>query len=355
MRSFSAIAVLTLASALAAQQNIVYAGDNDAVNGYANAFPFGSVGCRQQELIPGSLFGPNPVIIQDLFVAPDDIAALPWTDSDVVYSDIEIRMGHTSATSMTTTWDTNLPPANATTVYRGPLRIHFVNHQWSPLGLPHPYLWNPSSPNDNLVVDIIHWSVADMGNPGPDINGYFMWAATPTARNVQRAYRIRWTTSQPTTAAGTDTSGPKLGFLLNDGNFVFHGGGCTGSSGNAPEIGVAPGTWPQLGSPLDLRLTNGPQSLVALLSFGIDTDGGGTYPVDLGVIGAPSCFVWHDDLVQSPAVATDPAGNASFLVPVPMDPSLWTTRIYATWVGIDPGANGLGLTTSGYASLILGS
>lgn len=347
-------ALLMAAIAPAQTQNIVYHDDTNPATGPANAFPFGSEGTRIQQLIPGSVLG-SRALIQDLFVAPAETTRIPWTTSEVVYADFEIRMGITTSATLTTNWANNLP--NPTTVYRGPLRVPFVRDQWTALGLPRAYLWAPTSANDNLVIDFIFWRVADYGSVQPDINGYFMWSHSSVPRTIQRAFLRGWTTSQPATAQNVDGNGIKLGFLLDDGNFVAHGGGCVGSSGLAPVISTPAGTWPQIGGTMTVELTDGPVNSIAFLNLGFDNlmSGGLTLPFDLALIGAPGCFLWHDIVASFPQVNTNANGAASTQVPIPNDPSLMAARVYASWLNADGGANGLGFTTSGYATIILGT
>lgn len=349
MRTTSLAVVFCCATIPAQTQNFAFIPDNVPTTGTINGFPFGSTGVRTQQLIPQSVLGSTPALIQDLFVAPTITSNNTGVaESEVFYGDIEIQMGLTQLTTLTNTWATNSPAP--TTVYRGPLRVRFVRDQWVPLGLPAPYLWLPTGPGDNLAVDFIVWSLIDRGAVP---TGYYMHVRSGGS---SRAYRIAWTGSQPPTSAGVDNAGIKLGFLRNDGNFVVHGGGCAGSSTLEPWIDVAPGTWPRVGLPLDVRLRQGPPSIGAALVLGFDptTVLGLPAPLDLGPFGAPGCFAWHDNAATGPFVATNAVGDASQIVGIPNLPGLLSLRVYSTWLCIDPLANNLGFTTSGFA-MILGT
>jgi len=342
--------LLPCALAPAQTQNIVYVPDNNAAVGTVNGFPFGNAGTRTQQIIPQSMIGSTPGLIQDLFVAPNITSGTTGAnDSEVVYGDIEIRMGITQLTTLTNTWATNC--TNPTTVYRGRLRVHFTRNVWTPLGMPASYLWLPLSPADNLVVDIITWSIVDRGVVP---TGYCM---SVHSGGLSRAYLINYGTTLSATSAGVDTYGVKLGFLFSDGNFVGHGGGCPGSSTLAPTIGVAPGTWPQLGSVLDVRLSQGPIGIGAALVLGFNTQtiAGLPLPLDLVLFGAPGCFAWHDSVATLPVVPTNATGDASQLIPIPNSAGLMSLRVYGTWLCIDPLANSLGATTSGYGTIIIGT
>lgn len=350
------IAVLLLAAAASAQQNIVHHDDPNPALGRANAFPFGSEGTRIQQLIPQSVLGGIPQIIQDLFVNPQinsPTASTVYNVSQVYYGDFEIRMGTTQLSTLTNDWASNLPMP--TTVYRGPLLVRFVRDEWVPLGLPASFLWLPLSPADNLVIDFIQWQVLDRGAVPPDVNGYFLNVYSSQTGGISRAYRRGWTAAQPATSAGVDGAGIKLGFLFNDGNFVGHDGSCPGSSGQVPAIGTPPGSYPQLGSPFTIELSQGPAGLAASLVLGFSTAAYGPFglPFDLAPFGAPGCVVWSAPEASVGIFPLDPTGAASFQLALPNLPQLSTLRVHASWICIDPTANLLGLVPSGYGTMIL--
>ncbi|MEO6594975.1 MAG: hypothetical protein ABIP94_09515, partial [Planctomycetota bacterium] len=176
-------------STLSAQsQNIIYHDDPNPTVGVANAFPFGARTVRTQQLIPQSVLGSTPALIQDLFVNPQISSNAMYTISQVYYGDFEIRMGITQLTTLTNTWTTNLP--NPTTVYRGPLLVRFERDQWVPLGLPNSYLWLPTAPADNLVVDFICWQVISTGVvPVASAASYFLTSRSSATASISRAYR----------------------------------------------------------------------------------------------------------------------------------------------------------------------
>lgn len=348
-----ATAVALLAPFLAAQQNIIYHDNPTPTLGTANAFPFGASGVRIQQLIPQSVLGGTPALIQDLFVNPQISNSTAITESQVHYGDFEIRMGLTQLTTLTNTWATNSP--NPTTVYRGPLLVRFVRDQWVPLGLPASYVWAPLSPADNLVIDFICWQVLDTGAVvPPTTTGYFLNVRSSPTAGISRAYRLGWVAGQQTTSLGVDGNGIKLGFLLGDGNFVTHDGSCAGSSLLRPRIGAMPGTWPQIGQPFDVTLADGPANLLATLVLGLDTTSYGSLPLplDMALVGAPGCRFWHSWELLLPVVAVDPAGGATFTLQIPNGP--WTgLRLYGSWLCLDPAANAFGLVPSGFATFIL--
>ena len=242
---------------------------------------------------------------------------------------------------------------NPTTVYRGPLLVRFVRDQWVPIGLPASYVWIPTSLADNLVIDFISWQVIDTGAVPPS-STFFLTSRSSATGGISRAYLLGWTTTQPATSAGVDGSGIKLGFLLNDGNFVSHDGSCAGSSAQKPAIGALPGTWPQAGAPFQVTLTNGPPNQVAALVLGLDSSSylGLTLPLEMAPLGAPGCRFWHSWELFLPAVLTDGLGASSFTLQFPNQP-LTGVRLYATWLCLDLSANAFGFVPSGFSTMIL--
>jgi hypothetical protein len=347
-----ALAVALLAPSLASQQNIVWHDTQVPTVGNANAFPFGVQGVRTQQLVPQSALGATPAVIQDLFVNPQISNNTALLESQVWYGDYEIRMGITQLSTLTNTWATNSP--NPTTVYRGPLLVRFVRDQWVPIGLPASYLWLPTSPSDNLVIDFICWQVINSGSVPPTVNGYFLNVRSSATSSISRAYRLGWTNGQPTTSAGVDGAGIKLGLLLNDGNFVAHDGSCQGSNALVPEIGALPSTWPQLGLPFDVTLADAVPASLATLALGLEATNylGVPLPVDMGVLGAPGCRFWHGWELLLPFVVTDAAGAATTTIPLPAG-AYNGVRLYGTWLCVDPAANAFGLVPSGFATMIL--
>jgi hypothetical protein len=340
--------VLFLATALAAQTqpNIVWYPDN-IPSGTANAFPWGSEGVRYQCIFTNAMLGNTPASIRDVFVLGDAMLG----DSEVVYGDIEIRMGTTPQPSLVPTWSLNNP--NPTTVHRGPLRVRFRVGQWSGIGLPRSFLWLPLSANDHLCFEVIVWSVKDRGkaiSPAPS----FMYTPTGTGG---RAFLYQWVQgggfSNPTAPGYSVTSGAKIGLLLDDGNVVTLGSGCTSSLSTPLAIGGDPGKWPQQANTFNVNLAGAAALAPAFLALGVREDrwNGLPLPLDLGPIGAPACRVYHEFVAALP-YATDASGNSKYALALPANAAGF--QVKATWVVLDAAANPSGFTTSDYATLILG-
>ena len=329
------IAFSLLASTLCAQQNVKWTDGSTASTGGGNAFPWGSEGVRYQQIVQQSVLGKVPGHIKDIYVAGA-------ATQEVVYGDIEIRMGITQQTSLAANWNTNNP--NPTTVYRGPLRVSFVANTWTGIGLPTKYLWLPKATTDNLCIEVIVWKVTDKGGT---TGTNFMFPRVSTSQG--RAFRYQWTTNQTQGPLTGTTTASRLGLIFNDGNFVPLGKGCPGSNGT-PTIGSKPGTWPVALKPFAVQLSSGPQTAPVFLFIGSTDTKWLTLqlPFDLAPLGAKGCMVWHDQLVVV-ASATNATGDASFQITAPNIPDLY---VMASWWCLDKGANKLGFTTSGYGKLI---
>lgn len=330
-----------------AQPNIVWHKDNQASVGGRNAFPWGSDGIRYQTIVTNTQMGGLPAVVTDVFVAGD----LTLGDNEVVYGDIEIRMGVTPQPTPVANWTTNNP--NPVTVYRGPLRVNFRTGQWSGIGLPNTYVWLPTSANDHLCFEVIVWSVKDRGPKAQPGQNFFY----PLAPNdVPRTFLFNWVGggghSNPGTPL-TGSGGSKIGLLLFDGNLVELGKGCNSSAATPLKIFGDAGKWPQQGQVFNFNLSGGKPGSPAFLMLGSREDQWGSIqlPFDLGQLNAPGCTVWHDWLVGIPA-AVDQNGNAKFTLPLPGGTQ--GVRLKAGWANLDPTANGLGLTTSNFASLLVG-
>jgi hypothetical protein len=325
-----------LAAGLDAQfpgQNVVYTPDNSPV-GSGNAFPFGSVGIRYQTLVPAATFNTPVATIKDIFIAGRT------TNLEVEYDDIEIRMGMTSLTTLTNNWTTNNP--NPTTVYRGPLRVRMVIGAWNGIGLPNPYLYLPLPSATTLCVEVIVWAASKH-------TGNFYY---PAAGAQPRAYLNNWVSSQSPTANVGTSLGCKMGFLLDNGNFVAAGQSCLGSNSQMPTVRAD--TWPKPNQPITISLTGAPASTAALFVLGLDHAkwNGLPLPMDMGFMGAPNCRIWNSIQIQA-GLATDPSGNSQLKLTVPNGPTSGT--IFGHFWVLDTQANNAGLITSDQATIILGS
>jgi len=335
--------ILALGAGLTAQtQTVIYNDGSSPTSGGGNAFPFGSEGIRYQSLMTASQMGAKAGFINDILIGGYSV----YPNIAIGYGDIEIRMGMTSATSLTTSWSTNNP--KPTTVYRGPLRANMSYGKWVGIGLPVPYLYIPSSTTPNLCIEVIVWKVDDKGGYSTGSNFYYPQASG----NVQRAFRYQWTTNQ-TQAPLTGSSGCRWGLVFNDGNYTYAGYGCPGSNSKTPTTGTSSSGWPQLGVQFPITVTNAPASAPAFLFIGGDFAkfaGVVPLPFDLAPFGAPKCMVWNDHLLAI-GTGTDSSGAAKIPLLAPNTlPS--HVRIYGYWWCLDKQANKLGFAMSDQSKLI---
>lgn len=347
----SVLFALVLGASLPAQsQNIAWLNDAVPLLGGGNCFPFGQEGLRYQVIVPAHLLPPGAGFIQDLFFVGTQ------RDIELVYGDLEFRMGLTPQAAPAADWKLNNP--NPKVVFRGPLRVAFKMDRWYPVGLPAPYLYLPV-PGQNLCVEVIVWKVLDKGGAS-GIQFYYNRTGTSASPGgpIPRAVLVDWVQNgghqNPAAPSVYTDRGLKMGLLWNDGNIVILGAGCKGSSGK--ELALAGRAWPKRGVPFYLDLAGGAPSSAAILALGLSETAwaGIPLPFDLAPLGAPGCRLWHDFTVMAAAL-TDPSGAASQALPIPFDPALFGARLRASWLNLDSAANTLGLTTSAFARLIIGS
>ncbi|MHC4079667.1 MAG: hypothetical protein ACYST0_14660, partial [Planctomycetota bacterium] len=164
-------------------QRNVWFPDSNAAAGGANTFPWSAPGIRYQCIFTAAQMGNKPCLVNDVWAAPQ-LSMLPKIRT-AFYDDIEIRMGMTSAATVTGSWSSNNP--NPTTVYRGPLRVTFEVSKWRGLGLPKPFVYLPLPSIPNLCFEVIIWK-ANLSN----VTGIRALVGTGT----RRAFRNTWTSNQ---------------------------------------------------------------------------------------------------------------------------------------------------------------
>jgi hypothetical protein len=347
MRLVTIAALALTAAALASQQNVKW-NLNNSPSGGRNAFPWGNCGIRYQALVDASILGATPGFINDILVPGDTADTTPRT---VVYDDIEIRMGMTAATALSTSWTTNSP--NPTTVYRGPLRVIFEANAWRSLGLPNSYLYIPSAATPTLCVEVIVWKI-----PNCTIPTNFFFPANDGG--LQRAFLFDWVNTQsPTCNIGG--GGGKFGLVFNDGSYAVIGSGCRSSLPGTMTLAGPNATWPLMtwptrGQPFQINLSGAKPSTPAFLTIGLsDTKWNPlTLPFDLAPVGAPGCFLWNDQLLVLPG-PVNAAGNGTVPVPIPNVSEIVRARLYGSFAQQDAAANAFGWTTSNYIKFWTGN
>ncbi|MEZ5964572.1 MAG: CHRD domain-containing protein [Planctomycetota bacterium] len=114
------------------------------------------------------------------------------------------------------------------------------------------------------------------------------------------------------------------------------GGACANSNGGRSQIGSS--GFPCLGATFEVTLSGGAATAPAVFTLGAnrDTALGLPLPLELGLVGAPTCFLFHD-LAVSVVLATDATGCARFPLGVPLVPTLRGGHLYAQWFLLDQG------------------
>lgn len=130
------------------------------------------------------------------------------------------------------------------------------------------------------------------------------------------------------------------------------GAGCLGTNGVPTH--TASGS-PTLGSSVTYSLTRGPAGGVAYLTLGNSRTNwlGLLLPVGLGIINAPGCNIYVDhDVVLGP-FALSRTGATSLNVNIADVCGLIGVHLYTQYLVFDPGANGLGITSSNAVDALL--
>ncbi|MBI5850270.1 MAG: hypothetical protein HZB39_04415 [Planctomycetes bacterium] len=318
---------LVLASSISAQSFLVPPGTSPTV-GTCNVFPFGTSDMRYQALVRATELGNTPGVISGFALAPCSTGVRTMRA-------ITVRFAHLNLGALSTTFDTNLnSPGPAQTV------LDTVNHSWrmvantwNSVGLQDPFFYNGS---DDLVVEITVY-----GSSG--VSGAMHREATN-----QRVYLGSYS-GQPTGTNGGNTAF-KMKLHFGDANTQLFGASCPGSVSTASFSfnGTA-----QLGTQLDLVVTNGPPSMPAYVLLGFDAHMP-LFPMDLAVVNAQGCVLYHDVTVAV-GVFSDPAGGSVLSLALPPIPSLAGLFFYSSAVLIDPAANAAGFTTTNYGRALLGN
>ena len=131
------------------------------------------------------------------------------------------------------------------------------------------------------------------------------------------------------------------------------GTGCPGTLGT-PALAPTNNSRPALGSTLNVGISNLPFGL-ALMATGFSisvTSAGVPLPLDLGIIGMPTC----NQLVDAPLldVVTGPGTTANWSWSIPNDPNIFGFMFFNQAFALDPAANAFGFTASNAASGKLG-
>jgi hypothetical protein len=143
---------------------------------------------------------------------------------------------------------------------------------------------------------------------------------------------------------------------INPATFTSFGAGCAGSGGT-PSLQADGDSLPWLGDTFRAELTNLGTNTQLNLPFVLLGDsrtawGNLSLPLDLGLIGMPTCTLYANPLLVFPL--PNVGGRATWPVSVPYDPSYVGLSLFAQGGVTSPGANALGVVVSNAGELKLG-
>ncbi|MEZ5989903.1 MAG: hypothetical protein R3F30_12410 [Planctomycetota bacterium] len=335
MKSFSFLSAVLLLAGTAAAQTSLYFPDNQA-SGTCNVIPFGSTASsistwgnqKYQCVIDSASMPTAPQIITDLGFAPCGTGVS-------YFKTIKIQMGYSASTTLSTTFAANLGKP-VTVLDSKEYRWHHTGNAWNRIGLQGQFLYIPS--NGHLVVDI-------------EVTGANLESGSGTgfhrSTTLQRVYAVGWATTPPATGSSS-IAAQKIQLVMTEADAAIFGQGCKGSNG-VPTLALN-GTG-KLNSSFSVDLAGAPASSAALLL--LSGTSSPPLPVDLGVIGAPTCLlcVGLDFAFGFP---TDATGASSVKFPIPNDQGLVRAKAWFQWVPVDKQANQLGFTLSNFGRVLIG-
>ncbi len=294
------VLVLAAASTLTAQKYIPVP-DNLPGQGTCNVYPWGSsTEWRYQALVPASLLGGKPFRIVELGFTPCGTGTFSSSKG-------EIRMAHTTLSTMTTTFATNLEK-DVTSVIAGTIKFNYTQNQWSDVGLTTGFDYNGV---DNLVVEVRY-----IGRTG---GSSFHRGAT-----LQRVYVQGSGAFNKPTGTGNDKAALKMRFtvieILIQGSGNPKPGGTVvldlqspGDAGLVYQVGSSLGSGP---IPIGSRsLALSPDDLLVVSTGGL----------------LPSIFVDYSGTL-------DASGKAQAKINILNDPKITGVRIHTAFVTLDSGA-----------------
>lgn len=314
--------VLLVQGLAVAQQTALFPAEYATKEGesYVSNYPFSGGINRYQTIYSKDYAGlANGAAITAIGVRPD--GAVASTGHRV---QLEIWMGHTSKWGTTST---NRLTGTFDSNYDGSL-----TRVYDKKTLTLPNLTPPVTPPSTSYVMV-------------PLDRSFTYDRT---RNLVVEYRV----------FANDNANQGFGYYIDAGggystNTTF-GQACQTSNNRTPQHTTS---GPVIGgSSWLLSMTQGAASSAAAFFMGISNTSsfGLPLPFDLGIIGAPSCFL-NVELRLTVPVSTDSGGNLGIYVTPPNDLQLFGSTVYTQVAMIDLFANNLGIITSNGAGTKVGA
>lgn len=337
----TALTVALSTAGLAAQNRFVP--DADPTTGACNVIPFGTASSStswsnqryQTMVLHADLSVPlnGKLNICDIGFASCGVAGTP----NITHFDrIIIRLGQTSATTLSATFSANLVANVQTVLSASNYDWHHQGETWNRIGFERDYAYDQSL-GRNLVLDIC---VVGARKIASTTLGFH-------AAGRPRVFNAGWSGSCPD--IGTVGNNSALKWVINVDTWAINefGLGCKGSNG-VPQLKLVGSA--ELGQTLGMVLDNAPPNGSAFLALGLGYYDGG---FDLSILGAPGCRQ-YPLLNVLLGVPTNGGGQYALKVPVPKDVNLICRRFYLQFFPVDPPANPAGLTASNYALILPG-
>lgn len=325
MRTSLALSLLALLSSVPAQS--FYIPTNTPGTGTSNAFPFSTTDMRYQALITAADLGSTPTLITGFGLAATTTGARS-------FSRVWMRMAHFTGATLSTTFDSNLVAGATTVMDVTKWKWNLTAGVWNDVDLQVPFFYNGT---DNLVVEFqVYGGTGTSGNMYRDATN-------------QRVYLGGYTGQ--TTGTNGGLTAFKMRVITGDASSGTFGSGCVGSTALTPALTFS-GT-SQLGNTLGVNLANALATTPVALHLGTSS-AGPLYPIDLSIIGAAGCTMYHDVLVAIGGLS-NASGGATVSLPIPSSPSVVGFTAYFQWVALDLAANAAGITTSNYGRALVGN
>lgn len=292
--------------------------------GTCNSFPFGQSSSIYQCTATPAELGNLPA------GSINDLAFAPCSSTTITFSSIEITLAQTTTVPLSTTFANNLM-TNPQVVLKATNYVWPVTgNQWNRIGLdkPYPYI----AAQGNLVVQIVFSGASGGVSMHRDVG--------------QRVYSNGWGTTPPATGSSGNAA-LKWEVVFTGSDASVFGLGCQGSNSQTPTLSFTGNA--ASGTPLGINLSNALPTVPLFLAVDIQRR---EPALDLGIIGAPGCRLYVDNLLTLGGM-TDAAGASSVNIAIPAaTPS--GIHVYFQYFPFDQSANNLGLTASNFGRVLSG-
>lgn len=280
---------------------------------------------------PEAVFANVPVVIRDVAMG------VRSGSRTLRYDRITVRIGQTTAPHSSTFSANFTSPLTTVLEAEDHVWSQGFGPCWAPMGLQGTFQFLPG--HGDLLVEIVTENAAVLEN---------LSFGETLVSPIDSWLVGGGTASLPTT--GVSGADPAMCFFVDKAHAMLLGQGCVGSSGLIPQLGVT--GIPTPGAQLSLWLSGAPGNGLALAAYGFDNSP--PFPLDLGSLGAPGCRQ-YSAIGFADVVICDALGVGQQQVAIPSTPVTLGAILYPQFFVLDPAANSLGLTTTNYARLLVGS